>query len=297
MHPYIDGVPRMFAVMDDQPRATYSSRPSHENRYNIFILDMPPGIFSWPQPIRFDLREYNVRPADFAPDGTLPMEYVTPSWRSGRLKLRMWPTTRWNSDWMYMWETGQIIYNRTTDTWIPVIDVEDRTRGIWNTPFKHTVRADTPAMYELRVIAQLELREEMLKAAVYLPDPGRPVPQWRPPPPRPTPSAPPPPVLNETTRIPDPPALRQPTPDPVPPRPANTPPVPKRVAVLLKNDAVAKGESCPISLTPFEECEAMAVTPCYHLFEAAALECWLRTRTMCPVCKQHVAGAGAITLC
>jgi hypothetical protein len=299
MDSYINGIPRIFAIMDDQPRAAYSASPVHERRYNIYLLDPDEGgLFHFPCPNRYVLKEYKPHRVDFKPDGTIPLEFEAQPWRPGRLKIQVMPSRDWRSDWLYCWETDYIIYIKSLGTWIPVLDIENRTAGIWNTPFKYTAHGDSPSLYELRVIAQQELREIMPQSPVYLWDSPRPQSRWRPPPlatPIPIPSAPT--VLNETTQAPDPPALRQPTPDPVSPRPANTPPVPKRVATLLKNDAVANGESCPISLTPFEECEAMVVTPCYHLFEAAALECWLRTRTTCPVCKQHVAGTGAITPC
>ncbi len=86
-----------------------------------------------------------------------------------------------------------------------------------------------------------------------------------------------------------------PVPSPVPsPAPAPTAApatpsfAPKYVLELLKRDAVQKGESCPISMTPFQECESTTATSCFHLFETAAIQTWLRGHTTCPVCKQQV---------
>ena len=294
MDSYIDGVPRLFAVMDDQPRVTYSSRPVHERRYKIILLDPEnAALLSRPAPTHYILKEYSPRPTDLTTNGTIPMTTESKPWRPGQLKIRMRPTRDWRSDWMYVWETDYTIYIRSLDMWIPVLDTADRTAGIWNTPFKDTVHNDTPAMYEMRVIVQQELRETMLKTSAYLPDSPRPQTRWRPAPspaPNPQPSAPPVavtpiPVLSQTTRAP----IRATTPNPV------SGAVPPFVAAALKRDAVSKGESCPISLTPFEDCEAVALTPCYHLFEAAALKGWLQMRTTCPICKQPC-GATLITV-
>jgi hypothetical protein len=64
---------------------------------------------------------------------------------------------------------------------------------------------------------------------------------------------------------------------------------PRYVLELLKRDAVQKGESCPISMTPFQECESTTVTSCFHLFDTESISAWLQGHSTCPVCKQKVA--------
>jgi hypothetical protein len=66
------------------------------------------------------------------------------------------------------------------------------------------------------------------------------------------------------------------------------PQVPRYVLELVKRDAVSKGESCPISMTPFQECSSTTVTSCFHLFETESIRTWLSTKDCCPVCKQKV---------
>jgi hypothetical protein len=280
MNAYINGVPRIFAIMDDRPGT--QQVPTHENKYKIFLLDPDEGgLFHFPRADRYALKEYKPHPVDFKPDGTIPVEIETQPWRPAQLKIQMIPTREWNAYWLYLWETDSTMYIRSLGTWIPVVDTADRKPLIWNTPFKYTAENETAGMYQLRVIAQQELREDMLKASVNIPCYPRPPNRWRPPPGAPRPSAPAaaPRVLNETTRT----GARPPTPDPAPAAAMRVPPF---VAAALKRDAVAKGEACPISLTPFEECAATALTPCYHLFEAGVLDDWLRVRATCPVCKK-----------
>ena len=69
---------------------------------------------------------------------------------------------------------------------------------------------------------------------------------------------------------------------------ASLPSVPRYVLELVKRDAVSKGESCPISMTPFQECSSTTVTSCFHLFETESIRTWLSTKDCCPVCKQKV---------
>jgi hypothetical protein len=80
---------------------------------------------------------------------------------------------------------------------------------------------------------------------------------------------------------------------PAAPPPSSAPPAstfaPRYVLELLKRDAVQKGDSCPISMTPFQECESTTVTSCFHLFETESITAWLQGHPTCPVCKQKVA--------
>lgn len=66
------------------------------------------------------------------------------------------------------------------------------------------------------------------------------------------------------------------------------PRIPKHVVEALKRDAVAKGDSCPISMEDFTASSSLAVTSCFHLFQEEALTTWLQSNTSCPLCKDSV---------
>lgn len=76
---------------------------------------------------------------------------------------------------------------------------------------------------------------------------------------------------------------RPPAPAPVPVAPT---PVPKFVANALIRDAVAKNDTCPITMEPLTA-ETTAVTHCFHLFERNAIATWLASDAghACAVCK------------
>lgn len=77
--------------------------------------------------------------------------------------------------------------------------------------------------------------------------------------------------------------------------PATTVPIttilPLFVAELVIQDAHHRGLTCPITLEPISPTQRtpLAVTPCYHVFTAAALESWFSVGDpSCPVCKSRV---------
>jgi SUMO ligase MMS21 Smc5/6 complex component len=61
--------------------------------------------------------------------------------------------------------------------------------------------------------------------------------------------------------------------------------LPKFVADLIIRNAAAEGARCPITMDPIEETEAFTVTACYHVFNAEALQRWLREHSNCPECN------------
>lgn len=77
---------------------------------------------------------------------------------------------------------------------------------------------------------------------------------------------------------------------PPPPPPIRQAP-PKFVADLIIADAIAKGVKCPITMEPLTA-DKTTVTPCYHLFDADALNAWAaeaaNTTTLCPQCRNHL---------
>ena len=64
-----------------------------------------------------------------------------------------------------------------------------------------------------------------------------------------------------------------------------TTPIPGFIAEALIIKGIQKGESCPISMNMYSECNSMVVTNCYHCFDDESLDEWLITHDDCPVCK------------
>jgi hypothetical protein len=69
---------------------------------------------------------------------------------------------------------------------------------------------------------------------------------------------------------------------------APAPPPPAFVTALVVADAVAKADTCPITLSPITVANA-AVTSCFHVFDGEAIATWLSEHKTCPVCKQATA--------
>jgi hypothetical protein len=62
-------------------------------------------------------------------------------------------------------------------------------------------------------------------------------------------------------------------------------PIPKAVGDLLLSNARKGADTCPILQTPFSECTKLAVSSCFHIFDAESLSMWQQTHTSCPVCR------------
>lgn len=62
-------------------------------------------------------------------------------------------------------------------------------------------------------------------------------------------------------------------------------PLPKSVGEVLLANARKGTETCPITATPFSECEQLSVTSCFHIFETESLSRWQQTHSTCPVCR------------
>ena len=60
--------------------------------------------------------------------------------------------------------------------------------------------------------------------------------------------------------------------------------IPQRVLNAFIESAIAKNESCPITLMPIEKNDAI-VTPCYHILSKDAGEKWISMKNQCPTCK------------
>lgn len=72
-----------------------------------------------------------------------------------------------------------------------------------------------------------------------------------------------------------------------PPAPAAPAPLPKHIATIVLERAVADGALCPITMEPITLANG-AVSSCGHVFQAAALKEWLSggAHTTCPECRQ-----------
>ncbi len=62
-------------------------------------------------------------------------------------------------------------------------------------------------------------------------------------------------------------------------------PLPKNVGDILIRDARAGKDTCPILQIPFTDCEKLAVSSCFHIFDAGSLRTWQQTHQTCPVCR------------
>lgn len=60
--------------------------------------------------------------------------------------------------------------------------------------------------------------------------------------------------------------------------------IPRRIAMTLISDAIAKGEECAISLQPLD-LEKTAITDCFHFYDTDAIQRWLKASSMCPQCR------------
>jgi hypothetical protein len=64
------------------------------------------------------------------------------------------------------------------------------------------------------------------------------------------------------------------------------PPVSKRVEAIVIKDALEKGETCPITLSPLTNENACCVSPCYHVFDKESITKWISQNNNCPLCKE-----------
>jgi hypothetical protein len=65
-------------------------------------------------------------------------------------------------------------------------------------------------------------------------------------------------------------------------------PIPKHIGEILLANARTGTDSCPIAALTFAECEKLAVSSCFHIFEKESLERWMTTSASCPVCRSKI---------
>lgn len=71
-------------------------------------------------------------------------------------------------------------------------------------------------------------------------------------------------------------------------------PIPKRIALLVVEDAVKKQENCPITMELISPMTA-SVTNCFHTFETEAITAWLKNNSTCPQCRKKCVATVAHT--
>ena len=86
--------------------------------------------------------------------------------------------------------------------------------------------------------------------------------------------------------------IAAPEPEPEPEVPV--PVLPRRIAVLVAENAVKNNDRCPITMEPISPLTA-AVTTCYHVFDGAAIMTWLASNSQCPECRQPCSAVFAST--
>jgi hypothetical protein len=170
-----------------------------------------------------------------------------------------------------LWKSGWRIKDPATDLWIPVLDMAPHCElpGM----FIYQVWGDTAEGCRERQREQATLRSRVMSA---LTNPTAPLPSH---------------TVSQRSRVETPILSFSPPPHPSPPPRAPPPPreVPGFVAEALLESAIAKAQTCPITLSSFEAGEEVAVTPCFHLFGAEALASWRSSgQASCPVCKQEI---------
>lgn len=173
------------------------------------------------------------------------------------------PVPLYSGNTIHLWRTGWTLYHVPSSTWIPVLD----TNCLLQLPgeFIYTARNDTSQQCIGRIRESKALRYKMFHQ-LCSPRTGA-----------------------QTTRI-------APLPTPALPAaravqlPCTKPTIPEFVIASMKRDAIARKESCPISMETFTEDTEVAMTSCFHLFEAASLATWFRKQSTCPMCKAEQAG-------
>ena len=161
---------------------------------------------------------------------------------------------------LIIWRTPWKVYYKPKSTWIPIIDMSNPE--VIPGTYIYSIKRDTLDKFTSRVNEQHALRSKIM---IYPPT-DMPV-VIAAPVPLPLPSAPPAPVA---------------------PSPVNDSIVPSFIGDAIKNDAITKGSTCPISLDNFKYETPTILTNCYHLFNKTPLEEWLRTHPTCPVCMARI---------
>ena len=168
----------------------------------------------------------------------------------GKYSLAVYPgTIRWDSK---IWMTGQSI--RINGRVVPVVDFEYR-RPFKDWLYAMKVDGDTVDDCRRRQTVQINRRIAILLA--------------------------PPELIPATTRVPEPVPAR----GKIPKADSDPGKIPMFVARLIKENAIASKDICPISQNAFSKEAPAALLECFHLFEPESIKQWISMKKDCPVCK------------
>lgn len=282
--PMLTSVPSLFALFDDGiHRAGDTDDTYFQKRYKIIGASraLRTHIFTLYSPavtINDSYRRYAYKMracedvSSVLTDLPSPLE-VSIAWGNSRASQRV-----------LMWPTGYQLYYPPADLWIPVLDIS--VHQDYPGQYLFHYEYDDTARCKSRQQRQRQLRSRMMgvhsDSTEWATFPTATSVARRPPTPIPS-------MLDlavlDTDESPSPSA-------PAAPQPA--PAIPKFVAEALKRDAIGKGESCAITMTPFAECRALTLTSCFHLFDQGALATWMEKSCACPVCKQEIVSQVAV---
>lgn len=241
-------LPRLFALFD-----TRQARPeipgtagSTERRY-MFVIASKAGDLG---PNSYRIVAPAVTLAERSASYNTPLKKVTTEVDQDHIghcnfSANLGDTTSQHS-WSY---TGDLIFYLHTSVWVPVICISP------NLPMEaaryfYQATGDTEKDCLQRINAYRYRQQAIERQLFGLENRSRG--------PAPVPSAPPAPIPS---------------------------PIPAFVAEALVIVAKQKGAPCPITMTPFQGIHQVAITPCYHLFDASALTSWLLTKPTCPSCN------------
>jgi hypothetical protein len=70
--------------------------------------------------------------------------------------------------------------------------------------------------------------------------------------------------------------------------------IPAFVGHLIKEKAIASGDCCPISQTPFSATRPATLLNCFHLFDPESIQRWISIKKECPICKADINGSSQI---
>lgn len=293
-----DILPAFFAVFDDTIDRADTAIPFTRNRYKILGAMLERGFEHSP------IKSYSIyRPSVTMADRFRGMKVEIEIREEHSIPSSVTTVIMNQEDGTkirdHVWYTTTYIRYRAKDVMIPVLGFGNSSHTMGK--YLYDAEGDTESACRERCMSQMANR---IRAAARIQARETPQPSPQQPPPQHTFNPRPPVYEMVRATAPPPPSLfyqsYRPPPITIPQRtlllpslespPPIAPFAPRHVLEILKQDAISKGDSCPISFTPFAECSSITVTSCFHLFETEALDTWLATKQLCPACKQIVKG-------
>ena len=167
------------------------------------------------------------------------------------------------------WYTQYKVFSTLLEEWLPVLDFS--LRSCIPSVYEYRIAGDTDEKFMQRQSYMEALRTSFLQT---------PAPIGRRAPiathhafPIPASVEPPPPIRRQRS---------QSEPKPQPQK------IPVFVAEALKRDAISRGDTCPVSMTPFTASTPITILSCFHMFMKEAADEWFKRRDECPCCKAPI---------